>query len=287
MGLFGKLFDKKKEEAPVQHSDGEKSAAYKAFAADFLHEELSILAVTGLTPLTGGELPGSGLKVAGTQLVAWMDADTFQLSLDPIQLVVIGDDALIALLRSRLPQNFILKFKARLSVDGKRLLLLNLPEPGFDPDLKAIVEERKKPVTLEAEGLGTFTLNRMYNAFQAEVDWLGTPILLNFSQEEDQAACLQTGRVLMADQALWDEKVRACAAEKMLDCVNELLRAGENDDMEDLTAQELMERMELETVEVLSADAFRFWFHDCELLWNGMQISGTLSQGATDAAMEG
>jgi len=284
MGLFGKLFDKKKEEAPVQHSDGEKSAAYKAFAADFLHEELSILAVTGLTPLTGGELPGSGLKVAGTQLVAWMDADTFQLSLDPIQLVVIGDDALIALLRSRLPQNFILKFKARLSVDGKRLLLLNLPEPGFDPDLKAILEEQKKPLTLDTEDLGTFTLNRMYDLFQGETDWLEESVILGFSHEEESDRCLDTARTLLADAADWDEKIRRLAADRLLDKVNEM--AAEDEDP--VEREEFMTRIALDSIVVTENGGFQFFFSEEELLWGNMiQVSGTLDEGPTDAQMEG
>ena len=43
--------------------------------------------------------------------------------------------------------------------------MLELPQPGFDPDLKAILDEQKKPVSTWVEGLGTFTLNRT-------VDWL-------------------------------------------------------------------------------------------------------------------
>ena len=46
-------------------------------------------------------------------------------------------------LRQRVPRDFIIKCRARLSVDGSRLLMLELPQPGFDPDLKAILDEQK------------------------------------------------------------------------------------------------------------------------------------------------
>ena len=70
-------------------------------------------------------------------------------------------------LRQRVPRDFILKCRARLSLDGSRLLMLELPQPGFDPDLKAILDEQKKPVTFWAEGLGTFALNRALGGFEA------------------------------------------------------------------------------------------------------------------------
>ena len=283
MGLFGKLFDKKKE-APAPQVSEEKSAAFKAFAAGFLPEERSILAVTGQMALTGRKLEGCDLKVAGTELTAWMDADTFELARETTQLVVIGEDELVSLLRSRIPQNFILKFKARLSKDGKCLLLLDLPEPGFDPDLKAILEEQKKPVTLDTEDLGTFTLNRMYDLFQGETDWLEESVILGFSHEEESDRCLDTARTLLADAADWDEKIRRLAADRLLDKVNEM--AAEDEDP--VEREEFMTRIALDSIVVTENGGFQFFFSEEELLWGNMiQVSGTLDEGPTDAQMEG
>ena len=101
-------------------------------------------------------------------------------------------------------RDFIIKCRARLSVDGSRLLMLELPQPGFDPDLKAILDEQKKPVSTWVEGLGTFTLNRTVDWFEATVDWLGSEIALDFDRgvPEEMASAQETGRALMASQAL-------------------------------------------------------------------------------------
>ena len=49
-----------------------------------------------------------------------------------------------------------------------------------DGELEAILEELKKPVYLEDEVLGRFTLDRQVNWFEADVDWLGQTVRLSF-----------------------------------------------------------------------------------------------------------
>ena len=97
-----------------------------------------------------------------------------------------------------------------MSQDGRRILLLDLPEPGFDPDLKAILEEQKKPVTQWVDGLGTFTLDRRVKWFEAEVDWLGQDVRLEYDQgpEEDMKAAQAQAKALLAGAADWDRRVR-------------------------------------------------------------------------------
>ena len=81
--------------------------------------------------------------------------------------------------------------------------------------LKAILDEQKKPVSTWVEGLGTFTLNRTVDWFEATVDWLGSEIALDFDRgvPEEMASAQETGRALMASQADWDHRVRSYAAQ--------------------------------------------------------------------------
>ena len=281
-----KLFGKKKE-APKPQTTEEQGGAYKAISADFDPEERSILAVTDSTGLAEGHLPDSTATAASVTLTAWMDEDSLELHQESIPLLVMGDDRLLSMLRNRIPRNFILKFTARISHDGKRMLLTNLPEPGFDPDLKAILEEQKKPVSTWIDGLGTFTLNRMFHWFQTEVDWLDGTIQLCFSQEEDQDGCVRTARALMEDVAGWDRKVRASAGEKLPEQIRAQLADSEAEDLDEITAQSVADGLELESVEVLADGGLRFWGGDAELLWSGARISGSLTEGITDAQLEG
>ena len=99
-----------------------------------------------------------------------MEADGPELHQGAFRLETIADNQLMPVLRQRARPDFIIRFRARRSEDGTRLLLLDLPEPGFDPELKAILDEQKKPVTFWVDGLGTFALNRALGWFEAEAD---------------------------------------------------------------------------------------------------------------------
>ena len=213
-----------------------------------------------------------------------MEEDSPDIHRGEFVLSTIGDDQLLEILRRRTPRDFIVKFRGRVSEDGRRLLLLNLPEPGFAPDLKAILEEQKKPVTIEEEGLGVFTLNRQVNWFEAGVDWLGTEISLVFDREEDRAGCAANARALLASAADWDRRVREYAAGELLDSANDWAEDGE----EPITREQFMERMEPESVEIRADGSFEFWFADGEMFYgHSIHVSGNLTGGPDAAQMEG
>ncbi len=204
-----------------------------------------MLAVTGADPFTSGQEEGEGLRPASIGLTAWMEEDGAQIHQGDFRLEVLADDRLMEYLRQRVPWDFILKCRVRLSLDGSRLLMLELPQPGFDPDLKAILDEQKKPVTFWAEGLGTFALNRALGWFEAEADWLGSPIRLDLDRDEDREPCLAYLRALMEGQADWDERLRVCAARDLLELANDWASDGgcEEHEPEEITREQFMERL--------------------------------------------
>ena len=197
------LWQKSAEQRARERQEaGAVPQALRALGQEFLPEELEVLAVTGATPFSGSQgEEGDGLWPASIGLTAWMEADSPELHQGEFRLETIADNQLMPVMRQRARPDFIIRFQARRSEDGTRLLLLDLPEPGFDPDLKAILDEQKKPVTFWAEGLGTFALNRALGWFEAEADWLGSPIRLDLDRDEDREKCLSHLRALMAGQA--------------------------------------------------------------------------------------
>lgn len=293
--MFG-LFKKKGGEAPEEQerpqkaADQEIRAGIHAMGQEFLPEELSVLAVTGPNPFGGGPRE-DGLWVASMGLTAWMEEDSPDIHREDIQLVTPADPRLLGFLRQRALPDFLIKFRARRSADGSQLLLLDLPQPGFDPDLKAILEEQKKPESVFVEGLGTFVLNRRVKWFEAEVDWLEGKVRLNYDQgpEEQMRAAQETARALMTDQAGWDEKVRSYAADHLLEPVNGCSAGdGEEDSLQELSREDFLSRLELDAIQVNGDGGFEFWFNDGELLWDdSIRVSGTLSDGPTAAQMEG
>ena len=279
--MFG--FFKKKEE-PASDPREEYKKRFPKLQVEYQPEELTILAVTGANGFGGGKTHGEELWTISIGLTAWMEEDSPDIHRGEFVLSTIGDDQLLEILRRRTPRDFIVKFRGRVSEDGRRLLLLDLPEPGFDPDLKAILEEQKKPVTIEEEGLGVFTLNRQVNWFEAGVDWLGTEISLVFDREEDRAGCAANARALLASAADWDRRVREYAAGELLDSANDWAEDGE----EPITREQFMERMEPESVEIRADGSFEFWFADGEMFYgHSIHVSGDLTGGPDAAQMEG
>ena len=282
--MFGLFKKKEKAETPKPQPAEDKSAAFKAFTAGFLPDTLDILAVTGPAAFGGKKQADSDLWEASIFLTAWMEEDSPEIHREPTPLVILAAADLLNVLRQRLPANFILKLKARPSEDGTRLLLVDLPSPGFDPDLKAILEEQKKPVTFDAEDIGTFTLSRSMGWFQTEADWMGQTIQLTFDLDSDREDSLTSIRALLADPAGWDGRLRACAADQLLDRANETL---EEDGEDTLDREEFMETIQLESIQVGEGGSFTAVFSDNGLFWgNPILVTGTVT-GGPDAAKTG
>ena len=281
-GLFKSKGEKPEEQARKQPSETPVNKQFKELAAQFLPEELTILAVTGANGFGGGKTRGETLWTASIGLTAWMEEDSPDIHRGKFVLSTIADDKLLGVLRQRARPDFIIKFRGRVSENGQRLLLLDLPEPAFDPDLKAILEEEKKPVTFQEEGLGAFTLNRQVDWFETTVDWLGTEISLVFDAEEDRAGCIQSAKAVLAAAGDWDRRVREYAAGELLSSANDWAED------EEITREQFMERMELESIEVRADGGFDFWFGDGDLFYgHSIHVSGDMENGPDDAEMEG
>ncbi len=289
-GLFQKKGEKPEELSRKKGQSGE-SARFKEFAAQFQPEELTILAVTGANGFAGGRARGEELWTAHTGLTAWMEEDSPEIHRGEFDLTTVGDEQLLEHLRRRAPRDFIIKFRGRVSEDGRRVLLLDLPEPAFDPDLKAILEEQKKPVTFWVEGLGTFALNRQVNWFETELDWLGTEVSLSFDRkdEEEMKQSQNTAKALLAGAADWDRRVREYAADELLELANDWSQDMDEDGgAVEVTREQFMERMELEAVQVEPDGSFEFWFGDGWLFaGHSIRVTGSLENGPDEASMEG
>ena len=273
----------KKEKKDKKRTEPELDAELKAFAADYEPEELDILAVTG--PVGFGGVKRGSFWQASIGLTAWMEEDSPDIHQEEIPLFTLADNSLLDFLRQRTPPDFIIKFQGRREKNGKSMLLLNLPEPGFDPDLKAIREAQKQSVTLEVDGLGLFTLNRRVRWFEAEIDWCGASVQLDFDQgePEEMAKAQEVARTLLADAENWDRRVREYAAGELTSLANDWAE-GE----EELTPEDFMARMELSAIQVEPDGEFEFWFEDGEMFYgHSIHVMGNLTDGPDWAQMEG
>lgn len=291
--MFG-LFKKKKEESvpapaveqettPVEDTAQEQR---KAFLAQFPGEETDILGITDPSGVAALKVEGTELWKVSIGLSAWVDEYTQELHKESARLEAMVDETLLNYLRARTPRNFIISVTVRPGEEDGRFLMTDLPKPGFDPELKAMLEEQKKPVTMDVEGLGTFTLNRTLGWYDATVDWMGCDISLNLEQDEEHlAAAQETALALMDDQSGWDERVRAFAAGQLLQRANELLE--EDEEAEPFTLETLAAQFQPDSLLVGPDGAFEFWFSDDDLfLAHPVHVTGTLEQGPVLAEME-
>lgn len=280
--MFG-LF--KKKEKPAAAPASAQSGEMRAFAANFHPKEMTVLVVTGAKGFASDKAADEELWTASMELTAWMEDNSPNIQRGEFKLVAKGDETLMNFLRQRVPRDFILKCRVRLSLDGTSLLLTNLPEPGFDPDLKAILEEQKKPVAVEVEGLGKFMLNRSVGVLQAEIQFMGQGVQLCFDKDEDRAACGRTAKAVLDDLIALDEKARFLAADKLLELANEWAADA---DGEEVSREEFLSRMTLETIDVAENESYDLWYNDGELFFGHViHVSGNLNEGVTDARMEG
>lgn len=277
-----KLFGKKQEEPKPAP---EKNPELAALGAQFEAEEITILAVTGPNAFRGSKGEDDQLWRAGMDLTAWVEEDgDAPVVRAPARLVTLADDKLMTFLRQRTPRDGIIRAKVRRSKKDDRFLLVDIPEPAMEPELKAILEEQKKPVTASDPELGIFLLDRSADWFAAEKAWLSQTIQLTFDRTSDREGCFGTARTLFTDPEGWDARARDFAAGQLLEQANDWAEeAGEP-----VTREQFMARLELESIHVLDDGSFEMWFGDGELFWgHSIHLLGDLTNGPTEARMEG
>lgn len=277
--MFG-LFNKKKEAPAPQAAPDTHGEAIRAFAAQFPEEELDILAITG-SAFAARKQEDTGLWEMDIPLIAWLDDNAPGVFTDPAaHLVALLDDQLCDYLRRRIPAEFILKFTGRPSEDGQRILMCQLPQPGFDPELKAMLDKIKAPVTLDGGELGTFTWVRFMNWFQAEVEWQEEDTLLTFPREEDSDACLATARQLLEQQDQWAQQLPELVCGRLLETLQQL------DEEEPITREELEAQLFPDTIQVHADGGVEFWFGEGGMFFGRViHVTGTLADGALNAEL--
>lgn len=275
------------EAAPLPSKHPEATA----LAAQFGSEEFDILAVTGANSFGGEREPDAEYRTVTLPLTAWREEDG-PIHQEDTCLVALTDDTLLDYLRRRAPRDSIIQVRVRKGLEDDRFLLVGLPTPMMDPELKAILDEQKKEVSQWVEGLGTFVLNRSVNWFQADGEWLGQDIQLIYDNgpEEEQKAAQATALSMVSDARKWDERLRVFSADSLLDQMNAWARdeAQEGEEPEELTREDFMDRMEPESLQVWGDGRFEFWFHDRDYQWeHSLRLVGTLADGPSQVHMEG
>ncbi|HWX23201.1 MAG TPA: DUF2262 domain-containing protein [Candidatus Binatia bacterium] len=156
-----------------------------------------------------------------------------------------------------------------------------------DAELNAHAIQLQKPVNCEDPVFGTFTLDRRIDWFTGSAVWKGGSVALHLSARapaEVQAA-LTTAHRLWQTQDGWDQRIRDCAARILLPLKNE---SWLGEDEAEVTADQFKQRMKLESITVHPDGSLEFSHTDGDLFWvHSIQVTGTISEGPTDAEIAG
>ncbi len=270
---------------------------YRNELENSLPQELEIQAVVGASGFGAGRLGKEKLWKATVELTAWKE-EGGEIHREGILLSTPADDRLLEHLHDTVKGDSVIRCCVRPSKNGRYLLMTGPAQAGDDPELKVILEEQMREITMEVEGLGTFVLERTVDWFETKTDWLGTRINLSFDQDDEEVmeSAIETARTLMEDQKGWDQRIREYAADELLGLANDWAEnAMDEEESEDLgenrelvSREQFMERMELESIQAQEEGDFEFWFYDGDMFYgHSIHVTGNVECGPDWAGIEG
>jgi hypothetical protein len=181
----------------------------------------------------------------------------------------------------------VVRAQVRFSDELTATLLEVLGVDASDEELAQRATDLQRPVTVEVDFFGTLTLDPRLTWWETEQIWVGTPVRLSLSPDEDGniETVAKRAEALWRSQPQWDQRIRSRAMNELLALKNENWR----DEQEpEVTPAEFDERMKPESVTVYSDGGFEFWFEDGDLFFNhSILVSGNLTEGPTDADIAG
>lgn len=154
------------------------------------------------------------------------------------------------------------------------------------PELQAILDEYNKPVVIEDKVLGTLTLNREFDMFEAGIRWNGSEISLMLEVNSESRSSWSRARTaakkLVIEQQTWDKSMREFAAKNLTALANEWLAEGENKGAGPITESVFAQRIKLSELSVTSGGSFTAYYNDDDMfLGHAVEVGGSLKKGIT------
>lgn len=255
------------------------------FESGFDEDIFIILAVTGPNGMSGAKRPKEQYWTAAVSLTAWKLTGDAAIEAGDFRLTAKADDEELESLRRSAGPDRIIRVTVRRQ--GNRFLIVEPPEEAEDPQLAEVLREQTRVITRRDALFGVFTLDRAACWFETEIEWKGKLVLLTIDcgEEETMEEQLLTARILYRERDVWDERIRAKAAEEFLHVKNKSwLGEGEPE----LTEAEFASRLELRTISLTEDGDFQFWFGDGGMFWGySIRVTGSLIKGPERADIVG
>lgn len=168
-------------------------------------------------------------------------------------------------------------------------------------DLNKILEEYEKPILIEDELCGVFSLERSYEWFAGTIDWLGNECLAMLECDkkdieegkETAEGALHILHIIYKDLKEWDEKFRKFAAERLTELANDWLMDSEDFDEDDenenlITEEAFAKRIWISEITISPDGDYEVYYNDDDMFWGHVIIvSGNTETGIEDAVIAG
>lgn len=151
-------------------------------------------------------------------------------------------------------------------------MVLELVAAGIsEPRLEAIRAKLSQPVSVLADGIGKFTLNRAFSCFEGHADWGGVScsVMLDTDEEDGDTAeqALSVLQKLYSEQERWDTTWRSYAARELTDLANEWQAGDDAQNCEPLTEQAFAQRLELSEMSISASGDITLYYDDDDMFW--------------------
>lgn len=134
-----------------------------------------------------------------------------------------------------------------------------------EPRLEAIREEYLRPVSI-VDRTGTFCLDRKYNLFEGQIDWLGSVLKVCLEKDSDcdtAEKALQTLHLLVDDAEKWDRTLKSYAARQLTDLAND----WRQEEDPEITAEEFAKRIGTSTFRIDKWGGFEAEYEDDNIFY--------------------
>lgn len=172
------------------------------------------------------------------------------------------------------------------------MLLEVIETDVHEPRLDAVKEEFLQPVVINNE-LGEFSLDKEYNSYSGEIDWLGEDVSVTIEGDDNDEVtqrCFSHLSTMVKNTQDFDQKMRQFASEKLLENAQEWQDdSDEVGELEPLTNESFIARISLSELAITDDEGnFSAYFDDGDLFWGHVIIvDGNVNGDFDDAYIAG
>lgn len=156
-----------------------------------------------------------------------------------------------------------------------------------EPQLERVRTEYLKPISIK-DSLGEFKLDRKYDRFEGQIDWMGSMEDVSLKKDEDADTAnlaLKTLHMLTSETAKWDGRLREYAAGELTELANDW---REDEDISDITREEFAERIGSPSFFIDNRGDFEAVYGDDDMFaGHWIVVYGTADGRLTDTGIEG